>query len=206
MLIAIEGISGAGKTTVVTAVAEYLRAAGHTVIDVAAEEHARADPCWHIGELMRTLTTTFPPAEAALLYTARTAGRARIARGYPGSPAAVVVADRLHLSLAVQLRRAGLDTPTRRCLLALATGGLDIAATVLLEVSHSDHVRRVRQRGHAPLSAEVFAALRDDFRTEHHLLPRDCTALIDTTEASPTEVVGAVLGMITNLLAGEVAL
>jgi thymidylate kinase len=205
MLITIEGVSGAGKTTLVRALTAHLRSHGHPVVDLAALEQASRDPSWHLGELMRTLPTPFPPAEAALLYTARTAGRARLAHHHLATqPTTVVVADRLGLSLAVQLAHADLDTPTRHALLAVATAALPPAVSILLDLTHPEHTHRLRQRGHAPLTAAAFAAARNAFHAEYHRQPEP-SLLLDTTRATTTEVLTATARFVTPHLPASAA-
>ncbi|GLZ28225.1 hypothetical protein Lesp02_04150 [Lentzea sp. NBRC 105346] len=202
MLITIEGVSGAGKTTLTRCLIARLRESEQDVIDLAEVEQISADPAWHLGQLMRAMTTQFADREAALLYTARTAGRVRLACERMADWAIpVVVADRLGLSLSVQLRRAGLDTSTRHALYAMAMSGLPQPVTVLLEVSHHEHVRRLRARGHRPLPEPTFNDQRNLFRSEYDRCQQP-RLLVDTSGMDASEVEAAVLNLICPLTAG----
>ncbi|ONI91745.1 hypothetical protein ALI22I_07715 [Saccharothrix sp. ALI-22-I] len=200
MLITIEGVSGAGKSTLVRNLTAQMRAAGREVVDLAEREAATADPAWQLGHLMRAVTTPFGAHESALLYAARTAGRARLAREHLAAhPFSIVMADRLDLSLTVQLRRAGLDTATCRSLLALATQGLPSSLTILLDVSFREHVRRLRERGHPPLAEQTFSALREAFLQEYDRCPPPCF-LVDSSCLTAAEVEAIAIDQVTPLV------
>lgn len=204
MLITIEGVSGTGKTTLVQALDTHLRHAGRHVVDLAAQEEATEDHAWRLGHLMRSTPTPFSPIEAALLYSARTAGRARLAQAYLSrQPDTVVLADRLAVSLAVQLRRAAIEPGTCERLLALTSRGLPAATTILLETSHAEHMRRLRARGHSPLDADQFRYLRDAFRAEYERCGRSGTR-IDTTGVGVDDVLAAALHAVDRELAKRV--
>lgn len=203
MLIIVEGVSGAGKSTLVGALTARLRADGHAVVDLAELEATTVDPAWQLGQLMRTATAPLDPAEAALLYAARTAGRARLARQQLAArPGSVVMADRFDWSLAVQLRRAGLAEDAQRVLLALVTQALMPALAILLEIDFAEHVRRLRRRHHHPLSEVEFHALRHAFRQDYDRCPWP-RLQIDSTSLSAAEVEAVAAQQIDLLIAGQ---
>lgn len=131
--VVVEGPDGAGKTTLVRALAERVRAAGREVVEVRepggtpVAEACRAivlDPAHPVG----------PVGELFLMLAARadlvaTVIRPAVARG------ALVLSDRFDLStLAYQVAGRGLPESDVRRANALATGGLTPDLTIVLDL------------------------------------------------------------------------
>lgn len=147
LFLAFEGVEGAGKSTQVRRLAEYLRARGRTVV-VAREPGSTP-----LGERIRETTLGDPdlaiPArsELFLMLAARAAFVEQVVR-----PALerdeVVIADRFELSsLAYQGAGRGLPLEWVVECNRFATGGLAPDATVLLELEPAAGAARHREAG-----------------------------------------------------------
>jgi dTMP kinase len=142
LFLAFEGVEGSGKTTQVARVAEHLRSLGAPVI-VAREPGSTP-----LGERVRALvldaTDLSIPArsELFLLLAARAAFVDQVVK--PAlAEGKVVIADRFELStLAYQGAGRGLPTDEIVHANAFATGGLNPAATLLLELDPEEGSRR----------------------------------------------------------------
>lgn len=190
MLIEIEGPSGAGKTSLVATLCANPRLGGQTIVN-ADLERVTGDIGWQLGELMRHQDRPIEPVEKVFLYCARTAARARLVLAHDDR--AVVLCDRLRLSLQVATRRAGLPEAACQLLVDLALRGVQPDIVILLDVSHRAHSRRLAARGNDPEPARAFELTRRLFTAayERHVGPK---ALIDTTELTPDQVGSAVAG------------
>lgn len=166
-LITIEGLDGAGKTTVATGLAEALRERGAEVEQlrepggVEASERVRAlvkDPALEVGARME-----------ALLYAA---ARAQLveAKLRPLIDAGTwVLLDRfVDSSLAYQGVGRGIGVDAVRAINVFATGGLPADRTLLLRIHPAAGRERLAGRGEAPdrLEAEddsFFLAIADAY-------------------------------------------
>lgn len=131
--VVVEGPDGAGKSTLVRALAARLRTAGHEVVEV--REPGGTPAAEAIRALVLDPAHAVPPAaELFLMLAARADLVARIIR--PAlARGAVVLSDRFDLStLAYQVAGRGLDEPAVRRANALATGGLAPDLTLVLDV------------------------------------------------------------------------
>ena len=143
VLIVVEGPEGAGKSTLVRALADRLQAEGRPVITV------REPGGTPVAEAAREVALKFPhdmapPAELFLFLAARADLVHRVIR--PALEAGdVVVADRFDLStLAYQVAGAGLPYEEVAQAIRLATGGLVPDVTLVLDIPVE--VGRERQR------------------------------------------------------------
>lgn len=166
MLIEIEGPSGAGKTSLVRALSTAL-GGGRTVVDVAAREHELGGHAWLLGEFMRGLAVPLDHPEALFAYCARAAARARIIADL-GSEDTLLLCDRLRMSLHVQAGLAGLDRPDAEALVRLASDGIEVTHTVLLDIDHQTHCNRLGADGRTPLGGHAFDDIRQRFHTAYH--------------------------------------
>lgn len=143
VFIVVEGPEGAGKSTLVRALADRLQAEGHPVVTV------REPGGTPVAEAAREVALKFPhdmaPAAELFLFLAARADLVhRIVR--PALEAGeVVVADRFDLStLAYQVAGAGLPYEEVAQAIRLATGGLVPDVTLVLDIPVE--VGRERQR------------------------------------------------------------
>lgn len=148
--VVLEGVEGAGKTTQIRLLSDWLRAAG--IDHVTAREPGGTE----VGESIRAVLLDHReqdmPAETELLLML--AARAAFVRDVV-RPAlrdgAVVLADRFDFStFAYQGYGRGLDLDEVRRLNAFATGGLRPDLYILLDVPVDDGLARQRLEGHAP--------------------------------------------------------
>ena len=160
--IAFEGVEGAGKSSVATAVAERLRSSG---IDVLA---VREPGGTSVGEAVRAILLDgdqhpLPRAEAALFASARAQLIAERVR--PALEAGTwVVSDRsAYSSLAYQAGGRGLPMEEVRTLNDIAIGGLWPTTVFLLRVESDDGL--ARQAVADRIGAESGAFFADVVRT-----------------------------------------
>ena len=145
----IEGVEGAGKTTQVRLLGEWLADAG--VPHLLTREPGGTPLGEAIREVVLGRTELDVPAESELLLVL--AARAAFVRDVV-RPALeegrVVVADRFEAStFAYQGHGRGLDLETVRLLNAFATGGLRPDALVVLDVPVAEGMARQRREGKA---------------------------------------------------------
>jgi dTMP kinase len=147
VFIVFEGGEGAGKSTQVQLLAEWLRAQGRDV--VVTREPGATDIGAHIRSLLLSGgPNTLAPRAEALLYAADRAHhvasvvRPALARG------AVVISDRyVDSSLAYQGAGRTLPVEEVKWLSKWATGGLKPDLVVLLDIDAADGLGRVDRRG-----------------------------------------------------------
>ncbi len=147
MFITLEGPEGSGKTSHIPALADYLRAAGYTVL-TTREPGGTVISDQVRSVLMSLKNTAMHPRTEILLFLAARAQlveeviRPRLAEG------AVVLCDRyIDSTLAYQGYGHGVDLTTLRSLLDFATGSLKPDLTILLDVDVETGLRR-KQTGH----------------------------------------------------------
>ena len=149
MLITVEGIDGAGKTTLAAALADALRDRGRTV--ELLREPGGVELSERIRALVKDPSLDVDPRAEALLYAA---ARAQLvaARVRPVLDAGTsVVLDRfVDSSLAYQGAARGLGTDAVRAINDFGTGGLVPDRTLLLRVDPAAGRARQAGRGEAP--------------------------------------------------------
>ncbi len=204
-LITIEGVDGAGKTTLGAALVDALRARGLERVEalrepggVALAERVRAlvvDPALRCG-----------PRAEALLYAAARAQLVEERLGPLLEAGAWVVLDRfVDSSLAYQGAGRGLGVEEVAALNAFATGGLEPDRTVLLRVGAAEGRARQAGRGGEPDRLEredtaFFAAVAAGYDALAAAHPRR-VAVVDA-RGSPDAVLAAALEALGDLLDG----
>jgi dTMP kinase len=203
-LITIEGIDGAGKTTLAAGLAEALRARGVATTllrepgGVAAAERIRAlvkDPQLEIGARAE-----------ALLYAAARAQLVEEALGPALARGDWVLLDRfVDSSLAYQGAGRALGIEQVRAVNAFATGGLAPDRTLLLTLDPALGRARQDGRGEAPDRLEregdaFFARIADAYARLAADEPQRVRAI--DAGAAPHEVLAAALAALADLLPG----
>ena len=149
MLITIEGIDGAGKTTLAAGLAEGLRASGRQV--TLLREPGGVELSERIRTLVKDPALEVDPRAEALLYAA---ARAQLvaSRVRPLLAAGeTVVLDRfVDSSLAYQGAARGLGVDAVRAVNEFGTGGLTPDLTLLLRLDARAARARTADRGEAP--------------------------------------------------------
>ncbi|HEV2770953.1 MAG TPA: dTMP kinase [Solirubrobacteraceae bacterium] len=202
-LITVEGVDGAGKTTLAAGLQEALRARG-----VARVEALREPGGVVLAEAIRALVVD--PAlrcdarTEALLYAAARAQLVAERLEPLLAGGAWVVLDRfVDSSLAYQGAARGLGVEDVRSLNAFATGGLKPDRTLLLEVELATGRARQSRRGAAPdrleLEAEpFFAAVAEGYAALAKAEPGRIRRL--DARSAPAEVLAAALEAVADLL------
>jgi len=202
-LITIEGVDGAGKTTLAAALVDALRARGVERVEalrepggVALAERVRAlvvDPALRCG-----------PRAEALLYAAARAQLVEERLDPLLEAGAWVVLDRfVDSSLAYQGAGRGLGVEEVAALNAFATGGLEPDRTVLLRVGAAQGRARQAGRGGEPdrlerEDAAFFAAVAAGYDALAAAHPR--RVLVVDASGSPDGVLAAALEALGDLL------
>jgi dTMP kinase len=200
-LITIEGLDGAGKSTLARALAKELEARGCTV--ELLREPGGVEVSERIRELVKDPTLTVAPRTEALLYAAARAQL--VAERIEPSLAAgrVLVLDRfLDSSLAYQGAARGLGVAEIRAVNAFATGAVVPDRTLLLRLLPRDGRARQEQRDDAPDRLEregdaFFAAVA----AAYDELAKDEPARIRTIDAAqpPAAVLADALAALADL-------
>jgi len=201
-LITIEGLDGAGKSTLARALAGEIQARGHAV--ELLREPGGVEVSERIRELVQDPSLRVSARTEALLYAA---ARAQLVdeRVAPAlAEAAVVVLDRfVDSSLAYQGAGRALGIEQVRAINEFATAGLTPDRTLLLRISLAGGRARQRERALAQdrLEAEdegffeeIAAAYEEIARAEPERV-----RVIDAT-GSPAEVLHASLAAVEDLL------
>jgi dTMP kinase len=201
-LISVEGIEGAGKSSLVAALAAWLRAQGREVASTAEPDGTLLGT--RVRELFAKLPTLDPLAECLLFAAARVEHVRRVIR-----PAlergAVVVCDRYADStVAYQGYGRGVDLGVITELNRLATDGVCPHLTIILDLDVTEGIGRARQRAPhegAPepdpferLELDFHERVRKGYRAIHEAEP-ERVVLIDAArpEAAVARAARAVL-------------
>jgi len=162
-LISVEGVEGAGKSSLVAGLAIWLRSQGREVVVTAEPDGTPLGT--HLRELFAKLATLDPLAECLLFAAARAEHVRRVIR-----PAiergAVVVCDRYADStVAYQGYGRGVDLEVITALNRLAMDDLWPRLTIILDLDVAEGMRRARHRApaEAALEPDPFEALELDF-------------------------------------------
>jgi dTMP kinase len=200
-LITIEGIDGAGKTTLASALGDSLRARGHSVR--LLREPGGVAVAERIRELVKDPALFVGARAEALLYAAARAQLVEEAVSPLLEDGTWVVLDRfVDSSLAYQGAGRELGIEQVRAINEFATGGLRPDRTLLLTVDAAVGRARSHSRGEP---VDRFEAERDDF-FDRIAGAYDALAaaeperirVIDAT-ASPDEVLAAAVGEVADL-------
>jgi dTMP kinase len=202
MLITIEGIDGAGKTTLATSLADALSAHGREVQLLREPGGVRAAE--RIRELVKDPSLTIGARAEALLYAAARAQLVEEALRPLLDAGSWVLLDRfVDSSLAYQGAGRGLGVAPVREINEFGTGGLVPDRTLWLSVDPAVARARASGRGAAPdrvereadaFFAQIEAAYTELWRADGGRIRR-----IDAS-APPETILGAALGALADLL------
>jgi dTMP kinase len=201
-LITVEGLDGAGKTTLASSLAEMLRARGHSVC--LLREPGGVAVAERIRELVKDPGLRVGARAEALLYAAARAQLVEEAVSPLLEDGTWVVLDRfVDSSLAYQGAGRQLGIDQVRLVNEFATGGLHPDRTLLLAVDAAIGRSRSRSRGEP---VDRLEAERDEFfdriaaaYDEMAAAEPERIRVIDAT-ASPDEVLAAALAAVADLV------
>lgn len=163
MFITIEGIEGAGKTTLAEALAEKLRDVGHTVV-VTAEPGGGP-----VGDSIRKIlldpaNSIVSRAELLLFEAARAQHVETVIRSALESGATVICDRYIDSSIAYQGAARGIGVEMVETLNDFATGGLKPDLTILLDLPASEGLKRQTKVDRVSAESLVFhEAVRQGF-------------------------------------------
>ena len=204
-LITIEGLDGAGKTTLAEALVAAVRSRG--VDAQALREPGGVELAERIRVLVKDPSLDVSPRAEALLYAAARAQLVEEAVKPLLADGVWVVLDRfLDSSLAYQGAGRGLGVDAVRAINLFGTGGLVPDRTLLLRLDPAAGRARQRVRGEAPDRLEQE---HDDFfatiAAAYDALAREEPARIRPLDATrpPDKVLAAALEAIADLTAGS---
>jgi dTMP kinase len=193
VLITVEGLDGAGKTTLVAGLTTALAERGEHV--VVLREPGGVEVSERIRDLLKDPALEIDPRAEALLYAAARAQLvAQQLRPLLDSGATVLLDRFVDSSLAYQGAGRGLGVEEIRQLNAFGTGGLTPDRTLLLRIDPSDGLGRIADRPADRLEQEgvaFFAAIAAAYDALAAAEP-DRFAIIDAAQ-SPESVLAAAL-------------
>jgi dTMP kinase len=193
VLITVEGLDGAGKSTLVAGLSAALAERGDRV--VVLREPGGVEVSERIRELLKDPALEIDPRAEALLYAAARAQLvAQELRPLLDSGATVLLDRFVDSSLAYQGAGRGLGVEEIRRLNAFGTGGLVPDRTLLLRIDPSDGLGRIADRPADRLEQEdvaFFAAIAAAYDALAAAEP-DRFAIIDAAQ-SPESVLAAAL-------------
>lgn len=109
-----------------------------------------------------------------------------------------MLSDRFRLSLHVAARQAGLGQDAAETMVRVATRELVPSYTVLLDIDHATHCRRIAERGHQALARAEFDMTRQYFDEAFDSVPAPKIRL-DTSVLTLDEVPAAVVDQLPAL-------
>ena len=202
-LITIEGLDGAGKSTLAHALKQQLDARGLTV--ELMREPGGVEVSEHIRALVKDPSLSVTPRAEALLYAA---ARAQLVEELVApllSRGAVVVLDRfVDSSLAYQAGGRDLDIAGVREINRFATGGLEPDLTLLLRIHPAEGRARQAQRSLDPdrmerEAEEFFLKIAAAYEELAHMEPQRIVVIDAAQDAD--SVLADALAAIEKLLA-----
>ena len=201
-LITIEGVDGAGKTTLAAGLQEALAASGISVR--LMREPGGVETSEAVRALVKDPGLTVGPRAEALLYAAARAQPVEEALEPALADGEWVLLDRfVDSSLAYQGGGRELGIEAVRELNRFATGGLTPDRTLLLTLDPASAQARADARGQAPdrleqAGAEFFSRIAEAYRELAAAEPQRIRVL--DAGSPPAEVVGQALAALADLL------
>lgn len=192
-IISLEGIDGAGKTTIIPHLAQHLTNQGHTV-------HTHALPTPH----GRREAQRYPQGSTAcaLAYAADMAHLWETTINPASARGHIVILDRGPLSTAVYQSFGTLGTNGAAPIATMGCLNQWPDLTILLDVSPQEAHRRQMQRGGAEQNKAVLAILRRRYLEVSPSIPGALRTVFVRSNEEPNEVVGEVCEVVDRFLAG----
>mgnify|MGYP001068756603 CR=1 FL=1 len=196
MLIAVEGVGAAGKSTLIRALADHF---GPGCLNLADELKQQRALDATLGEFIHRQAPAIDGLEEIFLFAARLASKARIAQEWNHH---LVLADRYHSSFVVLAHHIrGLPADLVEQITCWAVRGHWPVGIVALDTTYEAYVRRrsVNDRSHvAREGRQFFERSRAAFSA--HLAAQSLPVLhIDTTELTISDYMPAVCEFIEQL-------
>lgn len=192
-IISLEGIDGAGKTTIIPHLAQHLTNQGHTV-------HTHALPTPH----GRREAQRYPQGSTAcaLAYAADMAHLWETTINPASARGHIVILDRGPLSTAVYQSFGTLGTNGAAPIATMGCLNQWPDLTILLDISPQEAHRRQMQRGGAEQNKAVLAILRRRYLEVSPSIPGALRTVFVRSNEEPNEVVGEVCEVVDRFLAG----
>lgn len=192
-IISLEGIDGAGKTTIIPHLAQHLTNQGHTV-------HTHALPTPH----GRREAQRYPQGSTAcaLAYAADMAHLWETTINPASARGHIVILDRGPLSTAVYQSFGTLGTNGAAPIATMGCLSQWPDLTILLDISPQEAHRRQMQRGGAEQNKAVLAILRRRYLEVSPSIPGALRTVFVRSNEEPNEVVGEVCEVVDRFLAG----
>lgn len=192
-IISLEGIDGAGKTTIIPHLAQHLTNQGHIV-------HTHALPTPH----GRREAQRYPQGSTAcaLAYAADMADLWETTINPASARGHIVILDRGPLSTAVYQSLGTLGAPSAARIATIGCLNQWPDLTILLDISPQEARRRQIQRGGAEQDKAVLAVLRRRYLEAAPGIPGALLTEFVRHDEEPSEVVDAVCGAVDKFLAG----
>lgn len=193
-IISLEGIDGAGKTTIIPHLAQHLTNQGHTV-------HTHALPTPH----GRREAQRYPQGSTAcaLAYAADMAHLWETTINPASARGHIVILDRGPLSTAVYQSFGTLGTNGAAPIATMGCLNQWPDLTILLDISPQEAHRRQMQRGGAEQNKAVLAILRRRYLEVSPSIPGALRTVFVRSNEEPNEVVGEVCEVVDRFLAGH---
>ena len=192
-IISLEGIDGAGKTTIIPHLAQHLTNQGHTV-------HTHALPTPH----GRREAQRYPQGSTAcaLAYAADMAHLWETTINPASARGHIVTLDRGPLSTAVYQSFGTLGANGAAPIATMGCLNQWPDLTILLDISPQEAHRRQMQRGGAEQNKAVLAILRRRYLEVSPSIPGALRTVFVRSNEEPNEVVGEVCEVVDRFLAG----
>lgn len=203
MLIAVEGVSAAGKSTIIQELSVGLSNAARPVYDLTTSLANPAGLEHLLKHLIQDVPVSLDSTEELLLYASRLAYKARLAFELDDGRRSVVLVDRYHYSLLVLSHHVRRLPRTHVAAVAeIAIRGHRPSASLFLDIDYEEHVRRGgpdRQTRATAEGREHFELTRGGFRAEFKAV-HGPKLWLNTQSASIAHCVRTASDMVRGLL------
>jgi thymidylate kinase len=204
MLIGIEGVSTAGKSTLALGLRDALMGSGVEALALVSDCRELAPFETRLRDIVQDPSLDLGREEELLLFASRMAAKARVIRSLHQPPSSVILIDRFDISFMVFGHHVrGFDREVVRNLSHLSSKGVLPSCVVFLDIDFSQYQLRGGMERRTRLAHEGrphFERTRLGFKSEYDLEQRD-KLWIDTAAVSATDTLQ--LGLSFVLAHGE---